>query len=146
MGKATREAMQIAEILYELLQAQKRVFHATAKEHGLSPQQAATVLNLEPGAGMPMSALAELLMCDASNVTGIVDKLEARGFAKRGQAEDRRVKVLTLTEAGVALRNVIRERMHTPPEWLLALAREDQRQLHEILKRGLESVRAAGAR
>ena len=145
MLKAPREASQTAEILYELMQVHKRAFHALAKEHGLSPQQMATVWSLEPETGMPMSTLAELLVCDASNVTGIVDKLEARGFAKRGQAEDRRVKVLTLTDEGVALQRMMRERLLQPPQWLLSLSREDQHQLFEILKRGQEFLRKTPA-
>ena len=32
---------------------------------------------------MPMSALAQALQCDNSNVTGIVDRLEASGLAER---------------------------------------------------------------
>ena len=48
-----------------------------------------------------MSGLAELLFCDASNVTGIADRLEARGLIERRSAGgDRRVKVLALTSAG----------------------------------------------
>ena len=142
MAKVSKEAMEASELMYELMLEQKRRFHSFAKNEGLSPQQAATIWSLEPGVGMPMSALAELLMCDASNVTGIVDKLEARGFAKRGQAEDRRVKVLTLTEQGEALRTTMREQLvRTPPEWVVALSREDQRALRDILQRGRELVR-----
>jgi len=144
MVKVTREAQEASELLFELLQAQKRRFHGFAKEQGLSPQQAATVWSLEPGIGMPMNALAELLMCDASNVTGIVDKLEARGLARRGQAEDRRVKVLTLTDKGAELRESMRETLLTPPDWLSALDRDDQRALRDILRRGVELVRNAG--
>lgn len=143
MGKPGKDTAEIAERLFELVQAHKRLFTLTAKEHGLSPQQAATVVHLEPGQGMAMSALAELLMCDASNVTGIVDKLEARGFARRVQAEDRRVKVLTLTEAGEELRNTIRERMMAPPPWLTKMTREDQRLLKEVLGRACEAMRGS---
>jgi DNA-binding MarR family transcriptional regulator len=135
MAKPSREALEVTELLFELMQTQKRLFHALAKEHGLSPQQAATLHHLTPDEGMPMSAIAELLVCDASNVTGIVDKLEARGFAKRGQAEDRRVKVLTLTDAGDQLRRTMRERLMTPPGWLTGLSRDDQRGLRDILQR-----------
>ena len=40
-----------------------------------------------------MSALAHALHCDNSNVTGIVDRLEAAGLVERRAAEhDRRVK------------------------------------------------------
>lgn len=141
MAKVHKDAVEAAELLFELMQVQKRLFHAVAKEHGLTPPQAGTLWILTPDEGVPMSALAEQLMCDASNVTGIVDKLEARGLAQRGQAEDRRVKVLTLTEAGVALRVVMRERFLTPPQWLTRLSREDQRALREILGRASEALK-----
>jgi DNA-binding MarR family transcriptional regulator len=142
MKKPSKEAREATELLHEVFMAHKRGFQALAKEHGLSPQQAATLLNLVPGVGMPMNGIAEFLMCDASNVTGIVDKLEARGLARRGQAEDRRVKVLMLSPEGEALRTTLREVLHAPPSWLLALSREDQRTLVDILQRANESARA----
>ena len=50
---------------------------------------------------MPMGELASALSCDASNVTGLVDRLESRGLLQRSpSAEDRRVKVLSLTPLG----------------------------------------------
>lgn len=141
MKKPSKEAREATELLHEVFMAHKRMFHALAKEHGLSPQQASTLLNLVPGEGSTMAAIAEFLMCDASNVTGIVDKLEARGLARREQGEDRRVKVLTLSADGVALREKLREILHAPPTWLLALSREDQRTLIDILTRANESIR-----
>ena len=52
-----------------------------------------------------MGRLAETLSCDASNVTGLVDRLESRGLVRRApSAEDRRVKVLQLTPTGARLR------------------------------------------
>lgn len=135
VAKVGKEAAEATELMFELLQAHKRQFHAFAKEQGLSPQQAATLMHLVPGEGLPMSAIAELLMCDASNVTGIVDKLEARGLAKRDQGEDRRVKVLTLTGEGDRMRSALREHMLTPPGWIANLTRDDQRALRDILRR-----------
>ena len=50
-----------------------------------------------------MSALAGLLMCDNSNVTGIVDRLEALGLVERRPAEhDRRVKSRGPDRAGAS--------------------------------------------
>lgn len=144
MPKATREANEATELLFELIHAQKREFHSVAKERGLSPQQAVTLFNLEPGQGMTMNAIAELLVCDASNVTGIVDKLEARGLAKREQGEDRRVKVLTLTAQGAALRSEMRQRLMVPPAWLVGLERDDQRVLRDILQRAVSMLRPKG--
>ncbi|MDB4986002.1 MAG: MarR family transcriptional regulator [Myxococcaceae bacterium] len=139
MVRVPKEANEVAELLIEFYLDHKRRFHATAKDHGLTIQQAAALWNLPLGQGLAMSALADILMCDASNVTGIVDKLEARGLARRGQGEDRRVKVLTLTPEGEALRLEMHARMVAPPAWLLKLSRDDQRTLRDILRRALET-------
>jgi MarR family transcriptional regulator, organic hydroperoxide resistance regulator len=145
MPKAPKEAIDVTALLTELLHAHKRSLHAAAREHGLSPQQTAALWHLEPGLKLPMSALAELLMCDASNVTGIVDKLEARDLVRREQGDDRRVKVLTLTKAGDALRETLRATLLAPPPWILGLSRDDQRALRDILQRAEALMRAAGA-
>ena len=52
-------------------------------ELGLTLRQAHALRLLDPEEPMPMSALAERLFCDASNVTGIADRLEARGLVER---------------------------------------------------------------
>ena len=89
-----------------------------------------------------MSALAERLFCDASNVTGIADRLEARGLVRRQPAAgDRRVKALTITPAGVRLRQQVVELMSQPPEAIAALSEDDQRALRDILARAVENLR-----
>ena len=63
-----------------------------------------------------MGRLARGLGCDASNVTGIVDRLEARGLIERRPgAGDRRVKVLVVTVTGERLRATMLARMAEPP-------------------------------
>ncbi len=54
-----------------------------AAEFDLAPMQMLALKNLEPGSELPTSSLAQLLHCDASNVTGIVDRLESRGLIER---------------------------------------------------------------
>ena len=44
--------------------------------------QAHVLRLLEPGEPLPMRTLARKLCCDASNVTGIVDRLEERGLVR----------------------------------------------------------------
>ncbi|MFE0465008.1 MarR family winged helix-turn-helix transcriptional regulator [Kitasatospora sp. NPDC058965] len=74
-------------------------FAGAAGRHGLSSSQA-KALGVVTEA-VPMRALAGRLGCDASNVTGIVDRLEGLGFARReAAATDRRVKIVTITDAG----------------------------------------------
>ncbi|MFF0296602.1 MarR family winged helix-turn-helix transcriptional regulator [Kitasatospora sp. NPDC004615] len=85
-------------------------FAAAAARHGLNSSQAkALKAVLEP---VPMRALAGRLGCDASNVTGIVDRLEALGLARReAAAADRRVKIVTITDDGRAVLDRIRDDM-----------------------------------
>jgi len=83
-----------------------------------------------------MRVLAETLSCDASNVTGLVDRLESKGLvARQSSAEDRRVKVLTLTAAGARLRAILVERITAPPTTLARLSQDEQRDLVKILRR-----------
>ncbi len=55
----------------------------------------------------PMRELADQLHCDRSYITSLADKLEERGLVKRIPGEDRRVKLLALTDEGMAVRNKI---------------------------------------
>ena len=83
-----------------------------------------------------MGRMAELLRCDPSNVTGIVDALEDRDLAQRKpSAADRRVKVVELTAAGKGLRARAVEEMYKPPAWIEDLSPADQRALRDILRR-----------
>ena len=107
-----------------------------AAEFDLTPMQALALKRLEPGAPLPMNTLAEAMICDASNVTGIVDKLEARGLIERQSTEhDRRVKMLVVTKRGEELRRRFLQRSSEPPPPVAKLTVEDQRQLSDILER-----------
>jgi MarR family transcriptional regulator, organic hydroperoxide resistance regulator len=115
---------------------------ASLVELGLTFSQAHALRLLDPERPLPMSSLAERLFCDASNVTGIADRLEARGLVERRSAEgDRRVKALTLTPDGVELRDRVLEIMSEPPAAIAALSVGDQRALRDILRRAVEQLR-----
>ena len=74
-------------------------FFQRSAEFDLSPQQAKAFHELRRP--LSMGELADRLFCDASNVTGIVDRLEARGLVERqADPDDRRVRRLVLTDAG----------------------------------------------
>jgi len=127
-------------ILLQLLAAGRRRFLAVASEHDLHPAQAGALLQMEPGTPTPMHELATMLACDNSNVTGIVDRLEARGLvARRPYAQDRRVKHIVLTVAGAELRDRLRARMAEPPAAIRSLSAPDQRLLRDVLQRAVES-------
>jgi DNA-binding MarR family transcriptional regulator len=106
--------------------------------------QAWTLKYLDPERPCSMSTLAAAYACDASNITAVVDKLEARGLVERRASDsDRRMKMLVVTAVGARLRRKLIERWHAPPLWIRALAAEDQERLGAILERALEHHAAA---
>jgi DNA-binding MarR family transcriptional regulator len=127
-------------LIRTLLGQQRRRFLIAASELELHPAQAGALLQMNPGVPLPMHKLATLLACDNSNVTGLVDRLEARGFVAREPYErDRRVRHIVLTPLGEQLRDQMTQRMARPPEGFDRLTLAEQRQLRDLLKRALES-------
>lgn len=106
-------------------------FAAAAARHGLSSSQAKALGAVrEP---VPMRALAGRLGCDASNVTGIVDRLESLGLANReAAAGDRRVKIVVITERGRAILGLIRDEMARTHQALATMSDEQKVALHSI--------------
>jgi DNA-binding MarR family transcriptional regulator len=78
--------------------------------------------------------------CVPSNVTGLVDRLHARGLLERRAGEsDRRVKHLTLTAAGQRLRAELEARLFAGRPLLARLSRGDQQTMRDLLRRALGS-------
>jgi DNA-binding MarR family transcriptional regulator len=95
---------------------------------------------MNPSVPLPMHRLATLLACDNSNVTGLVDRLEARGLvAREPYHRDRRVKHIVLTPLGEQLQAQMTHRIARPPDGFDNLTLGEQRQLRDLLKRALES-------
>src|SRR5829696_10368395 len=132
MAPTDDPAVEAWQLLWRLMQANKPRFMALAQEMGLAPMQLHALRLIEPGVEVPMSSLAGKLFCDNSNVTGIVDRLEARGLIARRPAEhDRRVKLLVLTEEGEEIRAIATEQMSQPPPEIAGLPIEHQRALRD---------------
>jgi MarR family transcriptional regulator, organic hydroperoxide resistance regulator len=141
MTRDDNPAQEAWGLLWRIMQANKPRFMALAQELGLAPMQLHALRLIEPGAELPMSSLAGLLFCDASNVTGIVDRLEARGLIERRPArQDRRVKLLVLTDEGVRVRASATRQMSQPPAEIAALPLEQQRDLRDALRAALEQT------
>jgi DNA-binding MarR family transcriptional regulator len=138
MGSHNDPANEAWELLWELMQSNKPRFMALAQELGLSPMQLHTLRILEPDVELPMSSLADKLFCDNSNVTGMADRLEARGLIERRPADyDRRVKLLVLTEEGERLRTILTRQFAQPPAEIADLPLEHKRALRDALRAAL---------
>ena len=135
-------------LFWRIFSADKPRRMAVFSELGLSFQQAMALGHLDADEPLPMSSLAGALQCDNSNVTGIVDRLEARGLIERRPSpKDRRVKLLVLTEEGARLRESAYRQMTTPPPAIAALPLKHKRALRDALRATFDQQvdEAAGA-
>jgi DNA-binding MarR family transcriptional regulator len=118
-----------------LLQAH---FAACADACSLSVAQAAAIQHLADP--LTMRELARRIGCDPSNVTGITDRLEARGLVTRHvDAADRRIKRLVLTPVGAKLREQLQFELLNRPAPITGLTEQEQEQLRDLLQRALAS-------
>ena len=124
---------EVWELFRTLFRQHRRVFLIAAAELDLHPAQAGALLQLE--SPLPMTELAALLACDNSNVTGLIDRLEARGLVARSpSSQDRRVKHVILTKAGRRLRERMLARVGRPTPGFERLSADEQRQLGDLLR------------
>jgi DNA-binding MarR family transcriptional regulator len=109
---------------------------AEIEEMGLSKVMAqflGAVCQSPPG---PTNQLATRFGVDPGWVTDIVDRLEARGqLVRRPSTEDRRVKILEVTEAGRETFRSMEALFATPPPELIDAPREDLLALVRIAER-----------
>jgi DNA-binding MarR family transcriptional regulator len=139
MTRSSREAHRAWQLLLKFFFDQRAQLPSLAAEFELSPVQCHVLRLIEPDQPLPMGRLAETLSCDASNVTGLVDRLESRKLIERRPSTgDRRVKVLALTPTGVRLRALLQKRMAAPPDPFSRLSAAEQRLLVQLLERLVE--------
>src|SRR6185295_17013441 len=135
MMRDEHDACRAWRLLMKFFFAQREHLPSAGAESDLSPIQCHVLHLIEPGRPLPMSRLAETLSCDASNVTGLVDRLESRGLVRRQPSpQDRRVKVLQLTASGSRLRAQLLKRMAGQSHPLSRLSADQQRTLVKILE------------
>ena len=112
----------------EQMAAQAATFHLTLP-------QARLLRLVEFAPVRTMASLARALSCDASNVTGLVDRLETRGLIRRDvAAHDRRSKTLVVTAAGAAVNRALERKTFAPPRALRRLTRQQLSALHEMME------------
>lgn len=127
---------KIVALVWELADRMRANFEEQGAELGLSPALAGALMALERP--LSMHELARHMRCDASNVTGIVDRLEARGLVERHVDEsDRRIKNLVLTAEGVRHRDALQGRLMETSPITAGVSTADQRALRDLLARML---------
>ena len=132
MAKHSDDAHDIAGLLFWVTEQARMGCDRAAEENEMTGAQVRALLSLDEPS--PMSSLAAHMGCDASNVTGIADRLEARGLIRRETGTDRRIKLLALTPEGRRVRDQVKRRLsETSPAGTLSDA--ERRTLKELLSK-----------
>jgi DNA-binding MarR family transcriptional regulator len=121
--------------LFQVAISTKHELMSIAEKYKLSVMQLYTLCLLDSKTSMPMNSLSSTLHCDASNVTGIVDRLLGQKYIIRAEnPDDRREKMIKLTAKGAKLCAKISEEINrTPPINVSQLSEKQKAQLSEIL-------------
>lgn len=123
----------IEQRLWDFVYAYDAAYDRAAREAGLSAAQACLLkaVSEEP---RTMGELATFLLCDASNVTQLVNRLEARDLVTRvPEATDRRSKRVAITGTGTEVNRQVRHAFDFPHQRIDRLSPESQRTLAELL-------------
>lgn len=123
---------ETVRLLLTVMRAMGHHYAERVAEFDLNPSLAMALRSLDTPT--PQRELAEVLHCDPSHVTGIVDRLEERDLVERQtDASDRRVKNVVLTEAGLRLRQELAERLYADAPVLQNLTPDELEQLNLLL-------------
>jgi DNA-binding MarR family transcriptional regulator len=105
---------------------------------GLSLAKLAALKALhDAGESMPLGQLAERLSCVKSNITQLVDRLEADGLvARKLDAHDRRTRLAVMTAAGrKACKDGLRVQQETEQALFGTLTGDEARQLAALMEK-----------
>jgi len=129
--------LEVVDLIGSVVARYHEEYESAAAGHALTGAQARllSLLSLEP---LPMRRLAQRLKCEPSNVTGIVDRLEARGLVeRRPDPADRRVKLAVATEEGRRVARSLQDSLRFAREPLAGLSEQERIALRDALRRML---------
>jgi DNA-binding MarR family transcriptional regulator len=135
------ETRRLSQLLVAVAEQSKENFAESVAPFGIPVHLARAVLLLDSPA--PMRVLAERLACDRSYITSLADQLEDRGLISRVPGDDRRIKLLALTQAGATLRDEMSDAVARHSLVLQRLTGEQRAELAPILE-ALAGPGAAG--
>jgi len=100
----------IVWLMRKLMQGSMLYTKELDKKYQVSVPQLTCLLALNEHGPLPPSQIAKYIMVNSSTVTGIIDRLEQKGFVERSRiSPDRRVITISLTDRGKELAR------HAPP-------------------------------
>lgn len=103
------------------------------------------ILNYANADGVPLSDISARMLCDNSNLTGIVDRLISKGFVeRRPDPQDRRVSLICLTSEGAEKLRRIKPRHHARvSRRMRSLSQGQVQELRSLLQQLYEGLQVA---
>jgi DNA-binding MarR family transcriptional regulator len=131
-GRRPDLAAMMRPLVREMIAAEVPVLEA----HGLSMWGYIVLGALDRSPVRSQAALAEAIGADKTRIIPTLDDLQDRGYIeRRPDPDDRRVRLLALTEAGRAARDAAQEEIQRGEErWLGKLSADDRRLFLRVLR------------
>jgi DNA-binding MarR family transcriptional regulator len=133
MNNSDDRTREVVWLIRKLMRGGELYTKELNKEYQVSSPQLSCLLALFEHGPLPPSQIAKQIMVNSSTVTGIIDRLEQKGFVERSRVSpDRRVITISLTEKGKTLAE------HAPPplqkKIVEGLGKLPTREVDEIIK------------
>ena len=124
-------AAMLAPLIRELIAAELPVL----EEHGVSMWGYSVLLTLDQSSVRTQAALAEAIGADKTRIIPTLDELQGKGYIeRRPDPDDRRVRLLAITDSGRAVKDAVQEEIQRGEErWLSALSAADRRVFLRVL-------------
>ncbi len=120
----------------EFLLRAKHQLMGVGAEFGLTGVQSMALVLIKPDKPSPMNNLCSIFACDASNMTGIIDGLEQKGFVSRQSSDkDRRIKVVKIEPTGDKVRRKIMSRLTGSESVFNSLTQLETSQLITLIRK-----------
>ena len=123
----------LAPLLREMVAAEEPVLEA----HGLTMWGYIVLLALDRSSMRTQAALAAAIGADKTRIIRTLDDLQHDGYIeRRPDPDDRRVRLLAITEAGRKVKDATQEQIQRGEErWLGELTAEERRMFLHVLER-----------
>lgn len=122
----------LAPLIRQLIAAEMPVLD----DHGLSMWGYSVLLALDDSPVRTQAALAESIGADKTRIIPTLDELQDQGYIEREpDPDDRRVRLLTITDAGRAVKDAVQTAIQRGEErWLQTLSPDDRRTFLRVLQ------------
>jgi DNA-binding MarR family transcriptional regulator len=132
MARRPDLAAMLAPLVRELMAAELPVL----KAHGVSMWGYSVLLALDHSMVRTQAALADAIGADKTRIIPTLDELQDNGYIERTpDPDDRRVRLLAITESGRAVKDAVQEEIQRGEErWLGTLSAGDRRVFLKVLR------------